>query len=321
MSASVSILLPSYNHGRFLPYCLESVLAQDFQDWELIVIDDGSTDDSVAILKSFKDPRIQVHQNQANLGTYGTLDKAVSMSNGEFISILNSDDAWDPTKLTAEIEALSRQPQAPFAYCLGYRIDENNQRLEDVFGSTKWPTTASQELLPYLLDRNDVLASSVVFRRGFARFQPELRYSGDWVALLNAAKLAPAAFVDRPLSAWRMHESNTFRRSPAQVQEEVLVRESILNKPRSWMLPRLSSQSVKHGIAACAMHLSALYVLQGRIGEARQMARAAVRFEPGKASLRRLAVVTMPLEKARRYLWKGEAGIASAGKRPLINFF
>ena len=320
MSASVSILLPSYNHARFLPHCIQSVLDQSFKDWELIAVDDCSRDESVPRLKSFDDPRIRVHTNSLNLGTYGTLDRALSLSSGEFVAILNSDDAWHPEKLEVQIKTLVEISEAPLVYSLGFRIDEDNQPLESAYASPERSDDKVQEILPQLLDKNDVLASSVVFRRPFARFRPDLRYSGDWVALLSPARNSRVAFVNKPLTFWRMHGANTFRRSPGQVQEEVLIRESILTQASFWQIPRVSKQDLRHGLAACARHLSALYVLQGRMTEARQVARGAVRFEPGKSSLRRLAAVTLPLEKAKRYLWQNEAQVPLGSKKTLIEF-
>jgi glycosyltransferase involved in cell wall biosynthesis len=320
VSVSVSILLPSYNHARFLPFCLRSVIGQTVDDWELIAVDDGSQDGSVSVLRLFDDPRIQFHENSSNLGTYGTLDRALSISTGEYVAVLNSDDAWQPDKLRLQIEALEAAPNAPFVYSLGFRIDETDQPIESTYAPIDVSHESRQDLLPILLERNDILASSVVFRRSCARFRPELRYSGDWVALLEPARTNQVAFVDEPLTAWRMHENNTFRRSPGQVQEEVMIRESILNQPTLWQVPRLSRLEVRRGLAACARHLSALYVLQGRPMEARLAARSAVRFEPGRTSIRRLAAVSLPLEKARRYLWRDEPAISAEPKRPLISF-
>ena len=112
MNPRVSIIIPSYNHGRFLRQCLQRVLDQTFTGWELILIDDGSKDDSVAIARSYADPRIQVHQNEANLGTYGTEQKALGMSRGEFVAVLNSDDLWHVEKLARQVELLEKHPEA-----------------------------------------------------------------------------------------------------------------------------------------------------------------------------------------------------------------
>ena len=115
----VTIIVPSYNHVRFVKPCVESVLAQTFSDWEMIVVDDGSTDGAFEAFQQFTDPRIKVHQNEQNLGTYGTQNRAVALFQADLIAILNDDDTWAPTKLEAQIRALEKHPDAPFCYTRG----------------------------------------------------------------------------------------------------------------------------------------------------------------------------------------------------------
>src|SRR5579884_4335685 len=102
---AVSILIPSYNHGPFLRECLRSVQEQTLGDWELIVVDDGSSDDSVDIAREVAatDPRIRVFVNDVNLGTYGTEQRALDRSTGRYVAVMNSDDRWAPEKLARQV--------------------------------------------------------------------------------------------------------------------------------------------------------------------------------------------------------------------------
>src|SRR5687767_10562470 len=113
----VSILIPSYNHGRFLRTCLATVRAQTFTDWDAIVVDDGSTDDSVVIAEQLgaDDPRIKVYQNPQNLGTYGTEQAALEKSESPYVAVLNSDDLWHPKKLEAQVAQLEADPSLPLS--------------------------------------------------------------------------------------------------------------------------------------------------------------------------------------------------------------
>lgn len=293
MPAPVSILVPSYNHAAFLRACLASVVAQTYQNWELILIDDGSRDGSLDIAREIADARFQILENPRNLGTYGTLQRALDLAKGEFVAVLDSDDVWEPTKLERQLVAIG---DAPFGYTLGDQIDEGGQiRPDDPHGD--WPREPKQDLLPYLVQENRVLASSVLFRRAGLAFHPECRYSGDWVALLEAAAKGPAACVAEPLSHWRMHGHNTFRRSPGQVAEEIAVRRAIL--------ARFQDQP-KASLARCALHLSALHVLRGETRDARVSARLAARLDPSPANLKRLALTLLPPETSRARLWPGE---------------
>lgn len=306
----VSVLVPSYRHRDFLPVALWSVQQQTVTDWELIVVDDRSPDDSVEMARevAVDDPRIQIHVNPENLGTYGTLERARAMARGEFVAVLNSDDRWEPTKLERQLELLTANPSVPLAYTMGHKIDEFGavDTSEDVHGD--WPREPVQELLPFLLSENRVLASSVLFRREAAQFRPDLRYSGDWVALLGPARSSPVGWVAEPLNAWRMHSHNTFVRSPGQVHEEVRVREGILAAAGSWYVDRVATGQIRDALGRNAYHLAALEVLRGRTGSAKKNGLLALRLmSDRRASLRRFAAVCLP--GARNRLWPDDPTI------------
>jgi|SRR5579862_9443569 len=320
MSPLVSILLPSYNHAEFLGECLASVKAQTYPEWELIAVDDLSTDNSFEVLQGFEGEKVTVVRNEVNLGTYGTLEKALQMAQGAYVAVLNSDDWWSPEKLQLQVELLEACPNLQACYTGGHPVTRHGTRLDPPIALKEWPKEQVQELLPYLLAENHVLASSVMIRKANAFFHPDLRYSGDWVAMLVAARSAPVGFIEGPHTLWRQHGHNTHRRSPGQVAEEERVRESILDQATLWEVPRLPRAEVRRGLAECAIHLSALYALQERIHEARSAARAAVRFSPSQRSLRRLAIVSLPAQRARRRLWRAEPALPDAPRMPPIQF-
>jgi glycosyltransferase involved in cell wall biosynthesis len=306
--------MPSYNHARFLPTTLDSVFTQSFTDWELIAVDDGSKDDSARVLQSSGDPRVRVFENASNLGTYGTLAKALSMASGELVAVLDSDDKWEPTKLELQVALLGLYPQIDACYTAGRAFGDSGLD-EDVHGG--WPESEVQEVLPYLLEENRILASSVIFRRSTVAFDSTMRYSGDWEALLRSARRGPLGFVAKPVTGWRQHDHNSFVRSPGQVAEEIRLRQSILADEEYWQVREVS---VRAGLSKCAMHLSALLVLEGRIGEARNSARVALRLNRSPQTLKRLAIVSLPKSAAIKKLWPGSEGFQSSGNGPLIRF-
>lgn len=160
----VAIIIPSYNHAAFLGAAIGSVLAQTFQDWTLLVLDDQSPDNSVEVAKSFDDRRIRVLVNDRNLGTYGSQQRGVEVTESEFVAILNSDDFWEPTKLAKQVALLDLHPQASACFTLGWMADADGAILEEDVHAD-WPTAEVGDLLPHLLQENRILASSVVFRR------------------------------------------------------------------------------------------------------------------------------------------------------------
>lgn len=309
----VSILIPSYNHGAFLNACLDSIRRQSFSDWEAVIVDDGSADDSVALARreAKADGRIRVFVNERNLGTYGTQRRALELAAGRLIAVLNSDDQWDSEKLSRQVELLNRHASAAMCYTLGWQIDDagRSNEAEDVHAD--WPTDEVQEPLPYLLYENRILASSVVFRRDGLRFEPSCRYSGDWVALLERSFAGPAVCVPERLTFWRQHGSNTYRRSPKQVLEEVSVRKAIHEVGARWHRPRFEAATagrISIGLAMNALNLQALAVLAGDTAFSREMAAAAARLAPHDPRVRKRRLLSMlPLGIQRRRLWKGEA--------------
>ena len=311
----VSILIPSYNHARFLPACLNSVRSQTFQDWEVVLVDDGSKDESVEIARRYalEDPRISVQVNEVNLGTYGTEQRALELCSGQLIAILNSDDFWHEEKLKVQVELLRKHDEAAFAYTLGWLADEHGDAKTDWGIHEDWPTDELQELLPFLLYENRILASGVIFRRNRLRFDPSCRYSGDWVALLRQSLLGPAACSVERLTFWRQHGKNMSLRSKGQVLEEIRVRKAILREPDRWFLPRMDPQQIRRGLAMNALNLQALAALCGHRPLAAYAARLAWRYsERGRRSWKRMLAVFLPMSVVRRRLWKDEFLAVSA---------
>lgn len=119
----VSVLIPSYNHEKYLPLALQSVFEQTYTDYEIVVVYDGSTDRSVEILQTYKG-QIRLY-TQTNRGTYATLNCLIAESKGQYLAILNSDDLWLPTKLEklgTEYALLNNRPNARRAYMQSLRF-------------------------------------------------------------------------------------------------------------------------------------------------------------------------------------------------------
>lgn len=297
---------------------MDAVRAQSIAEWELVLVDDGSHDASVAIARSYADddPRIRVFVNERNLGTYGTLERARDRAEAPYVAVLNSDDSWAPTKLARQLEWMDAHPNLPLCYTLGWKMDDDGQidETEDVHAD--WPCLPEQELLPYLLYQNRVLASSVLFRRESVAFDYSLRYSGDWTALLSPSRESAVGCVDDRLTFWRMHSDNSFVRSVHQVTEEVRIRRAILDQEPSWFVRRIPARQIRRGLGMNAVALAALEMLRGRRGAAIEAAMAGVRLLPEKrVALRRLAACLMPDGKNR--LWPNDSTRFERPDRPL----
>ncbi|HZH98950.1 MAG TPA: glycosyltransferase [Fimbriimonadaceae bacterium] len=297
----VSVVIPSYNHARFLPTTLESVLRQTHRDWELLFIDDGSTDDSLEVASRYSDSRIQIHQNPENLGTYGTLNKGIDLASGDLIAVLNSDDFWLPEKLERQVSLLSKHPEASFSYTLGEVVDDEGRELEDFHQHRDYPREEIQDVLPYLLDVNQILASSVVFRKGAVRFNPQLRYCGDWVGALDLALQGPAVFVNEVMSYWRQHTGNASKQLLRTMPEEIAVRTAILEQRELW---GGGGGVVEKHLALCALDLGAHHFLAGAKEAARRCFRQAAELDPTNWTAKKRLLATYLSESwALRRLW------------------
>ena len=140
----ISVLMSCYNHDKFVGEAIDSVLNQSFKDFELLIIDDNSTDKTFDIVNSFRDPRIKSFRNEKNFGMVFNTNSLIKKSSGEYIAIINSDDSWLPEKLQKQLDFLENNENHGACFTLTNIIDENNKIIKN----------SIQESLKYLeLDR------------------------------------------------------------------------------------------------------------------------------------------------------------------------
>ncbi len=180
---TVSVIVPNYNHARFLPKRIESIFGQSFQNFELILLDDCSTDDSRSILCRYaSDPRVRVEFNEVNSGSsFKQWNKGVSLARGEYVWIAESDDYADRQLLETLVTTLGADPTVMLAYCRSWRVTEDDQKngfgdwYLDYLDPQRWTanfvTDGVEECQNYFVYSNPVPnASAVVFRRaGYQR--------------------------------------------------------------------------------------------------------------------------------------------------------
>lgn len=180
----VSVLIPSYNHGAYIGQTIASVLNQTAQDLELLIIDDGSTDDSPAIIEALarQDRRIR-WWSQANAGLIPTLNRLASLARGAFVAQIDSDDQWLPERLAWGLEDMAEDPSLSVSFCSYLRIDGGG-----VLGARtdqlKLGTLAHDALLKRLVVKNTVCACTGFMRRQaldrIGPFARDYSLSHDW---------------------------------------------------------------------------------------------------------------------------------------------
>ena len=212
----VSIWIPSYNHARFLPATLDSALGQTFEDTEVVVVDDGSTDDSFQIAEAYaarypRKVRLFTHPGRRNLGISETVNLAVEKVRGRYAFGLPSDDVLYPEKVAAQFEFLERNPGVGWAYGLMTMIDEEGRELPGR-GAQGRDFTRDPDPLESLIARNEVTAPTAMTRRECilkaGPHDPALVYS-DWDYWVRLLAVAKVGFIPRPLVKYRVHSYNT----------------------------------------------------------------------------------------------------------------
>ncbi len=128
----VSVVIPAYNAMTYLPETITSVLQQTYTDFEVVVVNDGSTDKIEEWIVQISDPRIKL-VSQANLGLAGARNTGIRESQGKYLAFLDADDLWEPTKLEKQVKILEKNPEVGLVYTWVTYIDETGQSTGRVF--------------------------------------------------------------------------------------------------------------------------------------------------------------------------------------------
>lgn len=220
----VSVVLPVYNGEAYLAETLASVFAQTHGDFELIAVDDGSTDRTAAILALIADPRLKVVR-QANRGLAASRNRGVAESGAGLIAFVDADDLWHPTKLAAQVAALGANPAAALAYGWTDYVDAGGRPIGE--GSR---TVACGRVLVPLLQRNFVASGSnpLLRRDAFEAtggFDESLAAAEDWDLWLRLAARYEFAGVAQVVVSYRVHAASMSARLLAQARATRLVLE------------------------------------------------------------------------------------------------
>ena len=214
----VSVIIPSYNHARYLSERIESVLNQTFRDFEIIILDDCSTDNSRELIQEYtgKYPQIKTAFNERNSGCPGAQwNKGVGMATGEFVWIAESDDTADPEFLNRTVGEISKSETTGMIFT-GTRILNEEKKIEYKYSNY---LLGSQEIVRRLtiktLTENPIPnVSSVLFRKeafklsGYA--DESMRYCGDWFLYQKILQRWDIVFIPEILSTFRLHKSSGY---------------------------------------------------------------------------------------------------------------
>lgn len=216
MSPEVSVIVPNYNHAPYLAQRIDSILAQTWRDFELILLDDRSTDDSWTVLERYRDRPEVTHliRNDANSGSpFKQWEKGIGLARGRYVWIAESDDWCEPTFLETVLEGLRADPDCVLGYCQAYFVGSD--------GVLNWQSRHTR--LSETLDGRDFIrrhmaptsiynASMVVWRRDKYEQVPkdytQYRFCGDWLFWIGLARLGKVHISGKLLDYYRQHPHN-----------------------------------------------------------------------------------------------------------------
>lgn len=223
--SKVSVVIPTYNHARFLGEAVNSVIAQTFQDFEIIIIDDGSTDNTSEIVSAF--PVRYFHQK--NRGVSAAFNRGIELSNGEYICFLAADDVLLENTLQKEVEVLDNHPEVGFCYGQAQYFDESGSIFRVRKSSFLHRSTIvdGKEQIRELLFFCRITQSSSMARRSCVAkvggMHEELNFAEDRHFLVRLSKNCSAAYIAEPLVKYRVHSNQLHRNVDHVVAEKVFL--------------------------------------------------------------------------------------------------
>ena len=212
----VSVIMPCFNHARFLPAAIESVLAQSHAELELIVTDDCSRDDSWTVMQEYarRDTRVRLVRHAANGGLPKSRNDAMAVSRGEFLAFCDSDDVWNPDKLAVQLALLAQHPDCDMTYCDTDIIDEHGRPTGRTFSERfPLPDEFSGLLFESLVLRNFINVQSAMIRRRCLEttsgFDEDLGVLEDWWFWIQLSRRHRFLYTSDRLARYRVHSGSS----------------------------------------------------------------------------------------------------------------
>jgi len=255
----ISICIPTHNTARYLPQAIESVLSQDFADFELVICDNASTDETPEICRRYDDPRIRYVRFEELANQAGNFNRCIEEARGEFVTLLHADDYFVAGFLTDRARRLGDNPELGFVFGAVQVVDADGAILSI---NSRWKEDRSfrrGELFELLLSGCLISPPSLMVRRASIQtaglFRTDLTWGHDWEWTLRLAQQNAAYFVSEPLSAYREHDASgtaeilnaaTNGRQERLILRETLARVSVENGRRRLRRQAYRALSLRH---------------------------------------------------------------------------
>lgn len=231
----LSVVIPSYNHEKFIAEAIKSVLNQTYQNLELIIVDDGSKDNSIDVIKKFHDSRITLYC-QENKGAHNAINKGLELAKGKYLAILNSDDIYEKERFEIMIKYMKENPQYGFMCSYIQVINSKGKKLGIKKGwknmepwlvphpELSYSVTDDFKLNLLMSNFTSTTSNFLISRQVYEQIggMRNLRFAHDWDFALRAAEVTECKIIEKPLMRYRVHENNTISTDRKRMLYEIV---------------------------------------------------------------------------------------------------
>jgi glycosyltransferase involved in cell wall biosynthesis len=296
----ISVVIPVYNGERFIGEALQSVLDQTYPAFEIIVVDDGSTDATEGMIREISSPIPVGYYRQENQGAGAARNLGVSVARGDWVAFLDSDDLWSPQKLAVQVRYLEDHPEADFVYSNVQVTDEGGHPIFHVRQLFFEPVVFQ--------DRPFAQLSTVVMRRELFRktggFPEGLRLYEDLALFARIARLTSMHFIQGDLATYRFHPAQSTRNPTLQIACWAaflhFMAELYLSDPPT------HPAVIRHLTKSLEDHCKH-YIRTGDFRQAQRFARLAFAYKRSWKNLRRLVISFLPGLRALYYRTRSDS--------------
>jgi len=226
MQPLVSVIMPAYNAEKYISEAIESIVSQSYGNWELIIVEDGSRDSTLEVIKSFKDERIILLENDFNRGIAYSTNRGIDRSQGKYIALLDDDDIALPKRLQLQVDYLESHPEIDILGGRSINIDKEGNQIKKGNAPRNNPKYIKAVLLFRCMDFRN---GTAMIRKEFIvknnlRYQEDCYGMQDYKFYIDSSKVGKISTIDEYLLKYRFHDDNeTFRRREQYTQERAEV--------------------------------------------------------------------------------------------------
>lgn len=265
----VSVIIPSYQYAHFVGEAIESVLAQTYKDYEIIVVDDGSTDNTSEILSNFGD-QISVIYHRENRGLSAARNTGIRISKGKYLAFLDADDVWMPDKLRLQVKLLDQNSDVGLVFSdmtyFGKRCGSEKRAFQEV-------SPSSGKVFKDLFVKDFIPMPTVIVRKicfeKVGLFDESLTSCEDHDMWLRIAKFFKVDYVDASLGKYRLHQRNMSKKREKMLTQLIRVQEKTL-KSNPYLLSEVGSTILNRCYYQLYKNLGKFYLGIGKRKQARR---------------------------------------------------